>query len=569
MTTTWGLSYLYASISRILLTATRSYAICPQLKCVLAAARSASGGMTFSGQSATMAFQPLEITQDGTHFYVIGTTGVEKHTMAAVPVFANLFSFDAGLGRFIFSEGSYLVVPSGDGGVQTISRTTGVALASLPGVLSEIHAGCYDTANRRLWLFDQNRAKGVSIQVGTAGQLTYASSFSIPNCKNIVRVVFDSTAALFFIVNDHRIVSFSTAAWDEPAVSVDNGVNELTFTDFAIIGTNQYWIGAAEPSSGDAVSAPLGPQIGAWDASFVEMQIACPKMSIWTVNNAIPYWTISTIGEIAITPPPTVPLPPSYPAYVPPPTPPPVIATTAGFSGVMAGVWAPGSLRVSGSLKVTCVNTVAGNIFGTRIESGGFNSNSKSSSGVRVVRPDGVNEYYNGDVVTGALEFTMSLTGVYLVYWTETPYLAVPTVGTGLIDNTTYSYYVLTAARAIVIATTYYTIQGTGVATNYPLSNRFGVGTTWAVSFDPGIAQVRLASGVTPVYTPGTTGVNGSASLLTSSSFGTVGFQATGTLPPAGTGTVGKYYTVFTSPLSRPIALSGGQLFAPTLNLFA
>jgi hypothetical protein len=306
MTTTWGLSYLYASISRILLTATRSYAICPQLKCVLAAARSASGGMTFSGQSATMAFQPLEITQDGTHFYVIGTTGVEKHTMAAVPVFANLFSFDAGLGRFIFSEGSYLVVPSGDGGVQTISRTTGVALASLPGVLSEIHAGCYDTANRRLWLFDQNRAKGVSIQVGTAGQLTYVSSFSIPNCRKIVRVVFDSAASLLFIINDHRIVRFSTAAWEELTVAADYGVNELTYTDFAKIGTNQYWIGTMEPSSADAVSGSFGQQFGAWDSVNEEMQIVCPKMALWTVNDAIPYWSITTEPEIVITPPPAV-----------------------------------------------------------------------------------------------------------------------------------------------------------------------------------------------------------------------------------------------------------------------
>lgn len=325
MTTTWGQSYLYGSISRLLLTTTRSYAICPLLKSVLVASRSAAGGMTFSGQTSTMAFQPLEITQDGTHFYAIGETGVEKHTMAPAPVFANLFSFDAGLGKFIFSQGSYLVVPDGDSGVQTISRTTGVVQDSLPGVLSKIHTGCYDSTNRRLWLFDQDRAKGVSIQVGTAGQLTYASSFAIPNCRNIVRAVFDSTASRIFIVNDHRIVSFSTSAWEELTVAADYGANELTFTDFAKIGTNQYWIGTAEPSNGDAIPGPFGPQYGAWDSVNAEMQIACPKMSLWTVNNAIPYWSVTTIPEIIITPPPVV--QPVVPPVIPPPPPyvPPVI----------------------------------------------------------------------------------------------------------------------------------------------------------------------------------------------------------------------------------------------------
>jgi hypothetical protein len=223
-----------------------------------------------------------------------------------VPAFANLFSFDAGLGRFIFSESSHLVVPSGAGGVQTISRTTGAVTASLPGVLSEIHAACYDTTNRRLWLFDQNQAKGVSIQVGTAGQLTYSSSFSIANCNNIVRVVFDSTAALLFVINDHRIVSFSTATWDEPALSVDYGVERLTFSDFAKIGTNQYWIGTKEPSYADAVSGPFGEQFGAWDSVNAEMQIVCPKMSRWTVNRGTPYWTITTINLISTVIPPVL-----------------------------------------------------------------------------------------------------------------------------------------------------------------------------------------------------------------------------------------------------------------------
>ncbi len=288
MTVTWGKSWRYGDISRIHYTAARSFAVEPLRARILVATRQAGGQMAYTGETDEMEFSPQAMDADGTHIYAVGRTGVEKHTQADEPVFAARFEIDGGLGRFIFAQGSYLVVPNGKGGVQTISRTTGDQAASLPGVLSNITAAGYDAASRHLWLFDEQRAQGVSVQVGTAGQLTYGQTFRIPNCRQIVRVLVDTEADLLFVVNTHRIVSLNIEEWDAPVLATDYGVDTRTFTDMAKVDTDQYWLGYSDDLAAANLPHPMGPQIGVYDPVNVEMQIACPRMSLWTILNVIP-----------------------------------------------------------------------------------------------------------------------------------------------------------------------------------------------------------------------------------------------------------------------------------------
>jgi hypothetical protein len=384
VTTTYTRDTRFGYITRLTKHGT-TYAACGGLyNRVLIAQRASGGGVDFLGESAELSAEPLDIASDGTPsaYYVLTDFGVSVLTATATPAISAEYLFASGGHRWTFYSAGTLVAPLARGGVRLMS-TAGVVLAELHGIVAESTAAAF--AGGKLYIFDGVRGKLATVTV-TATSLVWEGTVNAPNCREVLRAVVDGTR--LYCLCRHRVVRFSLADASAPTSAEDYGLQPVTYTDIAVIGADQIWLGVA--SSVPAYTGPqfFGPLYGAWDATNAEMNAAAPMMSAWTVSNVIPYYTEETIedsGEV-IPPPPT-----------PPPTPPPVVAPappviTSSLTGsVTEDVFWAYTITATGAGPIfydvvsapswlTGINHLTGAISGTPTEPGTYNINITASN---------------------------------------------------------------------------------------------------------------------------------------------------------------------------------------------
>ncbi len=262
--------------------------------------------IVFLGESADLGAEVLAANnQSSPNFHVLTTAGVTIVDNANAPAIVDTFDFDPGGGRWLALFGShFLATPLARGGVQVLHSTTGVELGKVFGSADSRFAAAL-VSRGYLWVADGTRAMLHTYVIDTStGTISYINSIRAPNCRDIIKVVLDSDNGNLFVVCRRRIVRFvvPTLVVDEPlpVFAQDYGVALVDYTDFAVIGENQYWIGQNTFSAPTPLDEFRGPLFGVWDPSLGdagELVVAAPVASLWTVNNVVPFYTEDTIGE--------------------------------------------------------------------------------------------------------------------------------------------------------------------------------------------------------------------------------------------------------------------------------
>jgi hypothetical protein len=298
---------------------------------ILRAAKS-GGQMQYLGESADLGGEPLAVENSSSpNFHVLTTKGMVRVSNVSAPQVVSTTLFDPGGGRWLALFGSFLATPLANGGVQILNATTGAQISVLTGMISDSRYAVAHTAQGVLYVVDGKTANIAVIKVNTTtGAMTYVGKVRAPNCRDIIKVtadLFNATTGQLFVVCRRRIVRFTfpIAAVANPDLLLptfarDYGVASVDYTDLVVMSDNKYWIAQDYVTSPTPLDNFYGPTFGVWDSTIGsgEMFVAAPEGSIWTVNNATPYYTVTTVP---VTPPP--------PVVVVPPTPPPVVAPAA------------------------------------------------------------------------------------------------------------------------------------------------------------------------------------------------------------------------------------------------
>lgn len=307
MTTTYTVDKAFAYIDRLTKHGT-TFAACAGLSNrVLIATRNSGGAINFTGTSALLTGQPLDVASNGTPsaYYVLTPKGITTLSTATNPAITAESVFDTGSNRWLFYSGGNLIAPLANGGVR-LQTAGGTVLATLSGILSESTVAAF--SGTVLYVFDGKRGKMAVVTV-SATALTYEGTVDAPNCREVSRAVIDGTD--LYCMNRHRVARFSIATPTAPTSAQDYGQTSLEYTDVAVVGSGKIWFGFASSTPGLTGPEFFGPLYGVYDTTNAEIQTSAPKMSAWMVSNVIPYYTSATIP----TPTPA-PIPP--PAIVPP-----------------------------------------------------------------------------------------------------------------------------------------------------------------------------------------------------------------------------------------------------------
>ena len=322
MTTTYTVDKAFAYIDRLTKHGT-TFAACAGLSNrVLIATRNSGGAVNFTGTSALLTGQPLDVASNGTPsaYYVLTSKGITTLSTATNPAITAESVFDTGSNRWLFYSGGNLIAPLANGGIR-LQTAGGTVLATLSGILSESTVAAF--SGTVLYVFDGKRGKMAVVTV-SATALVYEGTVDAPNCREVLRAVIDGTD--LYCMNRHRVARFSIVAATVPILAQSYPQTAAEFTDVAVISTGKLWFGFANSTPGVTGPEFFGPLYGVYDTTNAEIQTAAPKMSAWMVSNVIPYYTATTIPTIIVSPP--IPVPP--PAIVPPA---PVITSSLTANG--------------------------------------------------------------------------------------------------------------------------------------------------------------------------------------------------------------------------------------------
>ena len=316
MTTTYTVDKAFAYIDRLTKHGT-TFAACAGLSNrVLIATRNSGGAVNFTGTSALLTGQPLDVASNGTPsaYYVLTPKGITTLSTATNPAITAESVFDTGSNRWLFYSSGNLIAPLANGGIR-LQTAGGTVLATLSGILSESTVAAFSSTV--LYVFDGKRGKMAVITV-SATALTYEGTIDAPNCREVLRAVIDGTD--LYCVNRHRVARFSIATPTAPTLAQSYPQTAAEFTDVAVISTGKLWFGFANSTPGVTGPEFFGPLYGVYDTANAEIQTSAPKMSAWMVSNVIPYYTPATIPTIVILPPPS-PIPVPVPPVIAPPAP--------------------------------------------------------------------------------------------------------------------------------------------------------------------------------------------------------------------------------------------------------
>lgn len=268
---------------------------------VLIAERASGGGVNYLGQSEELTGEPLDIVSNGipSAYYVLTPNGVTVLSAVDEPAITAEIEFSTGSHRWLaYTASARLLAPLPQGGIRLMT-TAGVVLADLCGIVSESTYGVLDGTT--LYLFDGKRGRLAFITVG-ASSLVYEGQISAPNCREVLRAVVDGDN--LYCLNRHRVVRFDITEALEPTFAEDYGLKSYTYTDLAVVGTDEVWYGYAEIGQAQVGDLFFGPVFSVWDSSNAELHAAAPQMSAWTVNDVVPFVSKDrNAGEILPNPP--------------------------------------------------------------------------------------------------------------------------------------------------------------------------------------------------------------------------------------------------------------------------
>ncbi len=256
--------------------------------------------LVFLGESADLGAEVLAANnQSSPNFHVLTAAGVTVLDDSDAPAVVSTFDFDPGGGRWLALFGSnFLATPLPRGGVQVIHSVTGAIISTVLAASDSRFAAALP-ARGYLWVADSSRAVLHTFKVNVStGALQYIGATRAPNCRDVLKVVLDADNGNLFVLCRRRIVRFVAplTAVDEPlpVFAQDYGIADADYTDFVVIGENQYWVGQNVSTAPTPLDEFRGPLYGVWDpnlGSVGELVVAAPKASLWTVNNVIPFYT--------------------------------------------------------------------------------------------------------------------------------------------------------------------------------------------------------------------------------------------------------------------------------------